>query len=62
VWGGKPYAIGVVRDIEKGAKLTIVESETEGPRLVRYRPHPNVLARRQAREAIAEQQIAAVPS
>jgi hypothetical protein len=26
VWGDKPYPIGIIRDIEKGAKLTIVES------------------------------------
>jgi hypothetical protein len=43
-----------VRNIEKGAKLRISENETEGPHLARYKPHPNVLARRQAREAIAE--------
>jgi hypothetical protein len=28
---------------EKGAKLTIIENETEGPRLARYRPHPNAI-------------------
>jgi hypothetical protein len=54
VWGGEPYPRGIVRDIEKGAKLTIVESETERPRLVRYRPHPNAVARRQTQDAIAE--------
>jgi hypothetical protein len=54
VWGGEPCAVGIVRDIEKGAKLTIIESETEGPRLVRYRPHPNAVARRQAQDANAE--------
>ena len=55
VWGGESYAIGgIVRDIEKGAKLTISDSETEDPRLVRYRPHPNAVARRQAQDANAE--------
>jgi hypothetical protein len=38
VWGGEPYARGIVKDIEKGAKLTIVENENEGPRLGRYKP------------------------
>jgi hypothetical protein len=28
-------------DIEKGARLTIVEKANDGPRLARYRPHPN---------------------
>jgi hypothetical protein len=60
VWFGKPYPIGIVRDIAKGAKLTIVETETEGPRLARYRPHPHALARGQERDAIADA-IAAAP-
>ena len=28
-------------DIEKGAKLTIVENAKDGPRTARYRPHPS---------------------
>jgi hypothetical protein len=28
-------------DIEKGAQLTVTESATSGPRLARYRPHPD---------------------
>src|SRR5262249_23545358 len=38
VWGGEPYARGIVRNIEKGAKLTIIENDTIGPRVARYRP------------------------
>jgi hypothetical protein len=40
VWCGEPYARGIVRDIEKGAKLTIIGNETDGPKLARYKPHP----------------------
>ena len=36
-------------DIEKGAKLTIVENAKDGPRTARYRPHPS-----SAREEDAE--------
>ena len=36
-------------DIEKGAKLTTVESAKDGPRFARYRPHPS-----SAREEDAE--------
>jgi hypothetical protein len=64
IWGANTRGIvrprGIIRDIEKGAKLTIIESETEGPRLARYRPHPNALARSQERDALADA-IAAVP-
>jgi|SRR6516162_5318121 hypothetical protein len=48
VWGGEPYPRGIIKDIEKGAKLTIIETATDGPRLARYRRHPNAIARRQA--------------
>jgi hypothetical protein len=40
VWGGDPYPCGIVRYIEKGAKLTIVENAYVGPKLARYTPHP----------------------
>jgi hypothetical protein len=40
IWGGEPYARGIVRDIEKGAKLTIIENDRVGPKLARYTPHP----------------------
>jgi hypothetical protein len=42
VWGGEPYPRGIVRDIKKGAKLTVVEKDTIGPRLARYRPPANL--------------------
>jgi hypothetical protein len=49
VWGGKPSKLrGMIRDIEKGAKLTIIENEYVGPRLARYVPHPNAIARSQS--------------
>jgi hypothetical protein len=31
-----------VRDIEKGAKLTIIENEKLGPKLARYQPRPAI--------------------
>ena len=40
VWGAESYARGIVRDIEKGAKLTIIENEKVGPKLARYQPRP----------------------
>jgi hypothetical protein len=49
IWGANTRCIvrprGIVRDIEKGAKLTIIENEYVGPKLARYKPHPNAIAR-----------------
>ena len=40
IWGSEPYARGIVQDIEKGAKLTIIENEKVGPKLALYKPRP----------------------
>jgi hypothetical protein len=42
IWGGEKHARGLVRDIEKGAKLTIIESEKVGPKLALYQPRPEI--------------------
>jgi hypothetical protein len=39
MWGGKSYPRMIVHNIEKGAKLTVAEGETTGPRFARYQPH-----------------------
>jgi hypothetical protein len=38
VWGGEPYARGIVRNVKKGSKLTIIENDTIGTRVARYWP------------------------
>jgi hypothetical protein len=42
MWGGDPYTHMIVRDIEQGAKLAVVEHGKIGPRFGCYRPHPGV--------------------
>jgi hypothetical protein len=37
IWGGEQHARGIVRDIVKGAGLTIIENENVGPKLPRYK-------------------------
>jgi hypothetical protein len=41
MWAGEPHPRMIVRDIEQGAKLTVVEGAKTSPRITRWNPHPH---------------------
>jgi hypothetical protein len=45
IWASEPYPRVIVRDIERAARLRVVENVNDGPRFARYRPHPGVVDR-----------------
>jgi hypothetical protein len=53
VWGSEKYPRGIVRDVVKGEKLRVVETDDRGPLLARYVPHPHDI------DGQAEQDLAA---
>lgn len=53
VWrADKPYPCLIFPDIEEGARWTVEESDTVGPRIVRWKPFPDTLQPDTARVAV----------